>query len=62
MTREDARKTMLRGWKMTHKNFTPEEWLEIRANGRVYTDDGYHFTREFDTTPMFADGWSIYRG
>ncbi|QFP93795.1 hypothetical protein [Pectobacterium phage Wc4-1] len=62
MTREDARKTMMKCWKMTHKTFTPDEWLEIRAHGEIYTEDGYIFTNEFHNRSMFADGWSIYRG
>ena len=40
MTKEEAIVEMAKGVKMSHRNFTPEEWIYIGANGKYVLEDG----------------------
>lgn len=58
MNREEARKQMQEGHKVTHKSFTTKEYLYIK-NGVVYSEEGYDFSETFEQY-RFDDGWKIY--
>lgn len=44
MTKAEAIVQMEKGIKMTHKYFTPEEWVYIGANGLYVLEDGVECT------------------
>ena len=48
MIREKALELMEKGIKVSHRNFTREEYLYLR--------DGYYFADRFFNDPMFVDG------
>lgn len=58
MNREEARKQMQEGHKVTHKSFTTKEYLYIK-NGIVYSEEGYDFSEQFEQE-RFDEGWKIY--
>lgn len=67
ITREGAEFLMQIGFRVTHKNFTSEEWcygIFKRSHGLLHrkfiTEDGCDFTERFKTDSMFDDGWRIF--
>ena len=41
MTKQQAYEQMLKGFKMKHKYYSPEEFVFINENGEFETEDGY---------------------
>lgn len=62
MNRQDAYKLMLSGKKITHIDFTDNEYLEIKdvKSMTILTEDGYAFTEEFWTRNRLSDNWREY--
>lgn len=64
MNREEALKAMMTGHKVTHKYFTPDEYLHMVA-GIIMSEDGYDFRDWFYViyrdTEWKQDGWSIWK-
>lgn len=40
MTKQEAISEMMKGKKLTHYNFTPEEWVTIGSEGQYILEDG----------------------
>lgn len=59
MTRQDVYNEMKLGKKISHNNFTDNEYLTLKDN-HILTEDGYGFTEEFWTRNRLADGWFIF--
>ncbi len=63
MTRQQAYEAMKQGHKITHSNFSDDEWYEYRDNC-IFAEDGVEHTRVFRQTDQDnwrADGWEIYQ-
>lgn len=65
MNRSSALHYMRCGRKVTHYNFTPDEWMTINPeNGKLLFEDGCQCTIEqfmFDRNlPSWEDGYSLY--
>ena len=64
MTKAEAIQAMLEGKRVTHKYFTPEEWVSME-DGMIVTEDGYNFDpdefwmRRFGT--IFDENWKIFK-
>jgi hypothetical protein len=43
MNKEQAMEAMEAGHKVTHTNFTPEEWIRLFRRGIYEFEDGVHF-------------------
>jgi hypothetical protein len=66
MTKQEAIEALDRGEKITHKYFSPDEWVKkYDNNGNLILEDGvicsewefwYHRTQDF-----FNNGWEIYK-
>jgi len=64
MTKDDAKKAMGNGSKVTHRYFTPEEW--IMESGCLYEfEDGCMCSFiefwQHRTEDSWNDGWEIYK-
>ncbi|UOW66354.1 hypothetical protein vBAspATola_11 [Aeromonas phage vB_AspA_Tola] len=59
-TREWAIARMKDGKRVTHHNFTPNEYLHMQGNS-VMTEDGYRFDDILHGTSWMANGWSIHK-
>lgn len=63
MTKSEAIDAMKRGEKVTHRFFTPDEWMTI-DNNEILLEDGvkcsieefFHFRKD----QYWYDGWSLY--
>lgn len=63
MTKSEAIDAMKRGEKVTHRFFTPDEWMTI-DNNEILLEDGvkcsieefFHFRKD----QYWDDGWSLY--
>jgi len=63
MTKDEAIQAMREGKKVTHKYFTPDEWVtmegdEILLEYGVRCDE-YEFWK-WRTSPIYETGWSLY--
>ena len=51
--------------KITHRYFSPEEWMRMTKDGKIELEDGVickPFMFWFDRSgPAWDDGWSIYK-
>lgn len=66
MTKQEAIAAMERGEKITHRYFTPEEWMTIIKGENVYTcEDGEKCTPSWfwasRTDPDWQYGYSIFK-
>lgn len=65
MTREEALAAMKQGFKVRQEYFTPEEYLYMRNDGVIVSEDGYDFNDWFNiitpATKWKLTGWSIYK-
>jgi hypothetical protein len=63
MTKENAIKALMEGNKITHRWFSPDEWVSMEGNEIVLEDgvrcDEYEFWR-WRTDPSWDIGWEIY--
>lgn len=67
ISREGAEFLMQIGFRVTHTNFTSNEWCHgvFRRNHgllkrTILTEDGYNFNDRFDKDKMFDQGWRIF--
>ena len=70
MTREEALQAMIDGHKVTHRFFTSDEFIYMKAQD-IYTEEGYNmgtvnseFWRMRGDEPggeLWHDGWSLYK-
>lgn len=61
MTNIEAHQAMCEGYKVTHYNFTPSEYLFLNSMNSITTEDGYSFGEQFWETDWMQDGWTIYK-
>ncbi|MDO9187143.1 MAG: hypothetical protein Q7W13_14105 [Bacteroidia bacterium] len=66
MTKQEAIEAMKQGEKVTHRFFTPDEWIAISENIYCLTDESGCIinTREFwsyRTDESWNTDWSIYK-
>lgn len=61
MNRDEAYQAMLNGDKLTHKYFTPDEYIYI-VDGRIVCEQCYNMHQHFFHTDFMAEGFSIYKG
>lgn len=63
MTKDEAKKAMLKGEKVTHKYFSPDEYI-TGGNGTIIDEKGYRLNElefwSYRTDGAFNDGWSIF--
>jgi hypothetical protein len=64
MTKDEAIEAMKAGKRVTHKYFSPEEWITME-DGMIVTEDGYRFSPEsfwrFRTKPYFDNDWKLFK-
>lgn len=65
MFSKDAAVEMMRlGMKLTHITFINDEWVSIRGNDTILTDDGYTMSEDdfwqFRSSKIFDSGWSLF--
>jgi hypothetical protein len=65
MTKEDAKNAMKSGQKVTHRYFSPEEFVTSNADGSLYTfEDGCTVSEELfwqdRSIKQWDSDWSIY--
>lgn len=63
MTRHDAFVAMMAGKKMTHRNFTRDEYCHMPRlpNKAVIGEDGCELTHHFHTTDFLSEGWREFK-
>lgn len=62
MTKEEALITARKGIKITHKYFTPNEWLIVNGNMIQFEDGVQIFWEEWTAGKEYLnEGWSIYK-
>ena len=65
MTKQEAHKEMLKGHKMRHQYYSPEEFVFINANNEFETEDGYSHGGIYDefwqVYQKWEDGWGYHR-
>ena len=64
LTKEEAIKQMELGKKVTHKYFSPNEWITMSSDDRdIVTEEGYTVDKiefwSYRTADSFNSGWSI---
>lgn len=62
MNREEAFQAMRDGNKVTHRNFSEDEYYEMKR-GVIYAEDGVNHTSTFwstDDNNWREDGWTVY--
>lgn len=63
MTKTDAIIAMEQGKKITHRDFTPDEWMTMRK-GKIVLEDGVQCTPiefwRWRTGSSWDDGYSLY--
>jgi hypothetical protein len=66
MNKDQAIHALGAGRKLTHRNFTPKEWMTFeRGTGYIFEDGCVCATHEFwqmRSGPSWDDGWSIFEG
>jgi hypothetical protein len=61
MTFEEAKQLARRGVKMTHRYFTPDEWMIMRGNIIVFEDGNQIFADEWSKGKEYLnEGWSKF--
>lgn len=65
MKKYKAIELMRQGKKITHRNFTPDEWMVIE-NGQILFEDGFRCSQaefwKWRTDESWNDGYSLYGG
>jgi hypothetical protein len=64
MTKSEALKAMFDGEKVTHRNFTPDEWMCKSDIGYKFEDGclcSYEEFWQFRDDDSWEDGWKIYK-
>jgi len=65
MTRFEAAQALIKGKKLTHRYFTPDEWVKGNGDGTYLLEDGYTCTAaefwKFRQQEFFNDGWKIFK-
>ena len=63
MTKEEAIKAMKQGQRVTHKYFSPNEWVTINKSGEYLFEDGYTISEQqfwkLRSSNEWETGWSI---
>ena len=61
MTFEEAKQLARQGVKMTHRYFTPDEWMIMKGNVIVFEDGCQIFADEWSKGKDYLnEGWSIF--
>lgn len=64
MTKNEAYQEMLKGFKMKHEYYSPEEFVFINEDGKFETEDGCVHGNRFDefwsVYQKWEDGWDYY--
>ncbi|ACB97457.1 hypothetical protein HWC75_gp091 [Salmonella phage 1-19] len=65
MTKDEALEKMKQGFKVSNQYFTSDEFLYMKENGVIMSEDGYNFNDWFFNIrkgeEWKLDGWSVYR-
>lgn len=68
MTKDEALEKMKQGFKVSNQYFTSDEFLYMKENGVIMSEDGYNFNDWFfnirkgeEWEEWKLDGWSVYR-
>lgn len=65
MTKDEALEKMKQGFKVSNRYFTSDEFLYMKENGVIMSEDGYNFNDWFFNIrkgeEWKLDGWSVYR-
>jgi hypothetical protein len=65
MTRFEAAQALKEGKKLTHRYFSPNEWVMGIHDGYYLLEDGVQCTAaefwKWRQKPMFDDDWEIFR-
>lgn len=65
MTKDEALEKMKQGFKVSNQYFTSDEFLYMKENGVIMSEDGYNFNDWFfnirSGEEWKLDGWSVYR-
>lgn len=65
MTKDEALAKMKQGFKVSNEYFTSDEFLYMKENGVIMSEDGYNFNDWFFNIrkgeEWKLDGWSVYR-
>jgi hypothetical protein len=64
MTKEEAIQEMIAGKKVTHRHFTPEEWVTMGTYGQMVLEDGvecspFEFWR-WRTDESYETDWELF--
>ncbi|EDV1300498.1 hypothetical protein AAC69_002584 [Salmonella enterica subsp. enterica serovar Hadar] len=64
MTKDEALEKMKQGFKVSNQYFTSNEFLYMKENGVIMSEDGYNFNDWFFNIrkgeEWKLDGWSVY--
>lgn len=64
MNKDEALEKMKQGFKVSNQYFTSDEFLYMKANGVIMSEDGYNFNDWFFNIrkgeEWKLDGWSVY--
>ena len=64
MTKDEAKAKMKQGFKVSNECFTSDEFLYMKENGVIMSEDGYNFNDWFFNIrkgeEWKLDGWSVY--
>lgn len=64
MTKREAIEQMHKGMKITHRYFSPDEWMTMRSDGMMVLEDGVICTPEdiwrWRTSIDWDDGYSLF--
>jgi len=63
LTKDEAIRAMLDGYKVAHRYFSDDEYIYM-VNGVIKTEDGYPFENELErrTEEVWLTDWCIYKG
>ncbi|HCH9411564.1 TPA: hypothetical protein NNV62_003815 [Salmonella enterica] len=65
MTKDEALEKMKQGFKVSNQYFTSDEFLYMKENGVIMSEDGYNFNDWFFNIrkgeEWKLDGWRVYR-
>lgn len=65
MTKDEALEKMKQGFKVSNQYFTSDEFLYMKENGVIMSEDGYNFNDWFFNIrkgeEWKLDDWSVYR-
>jgi hypothetical protein len=65
MTRYEAAQALKEGKKLTHKYFTPDEWVKGDGVGYYRTEENVRCTAaefwKWRQSPIFDNDWEIYK-